>query len=282
MNRTVVAPEAEVLDLHRRRAGERVEAVQHALRLARVVPEVNSSWASASGAGARAAIAVGVGRSWRRAPSARSCHCTPRRAAAGRRLAGAADHEHVLDAPRPSVVGASSTCGLGQVVAAAEARRGRPTPAPASGAARATTSRSRKIGISGQQTAPIRSARQRQHDELAPVRQLVGDRLAGLARRARSSSDAGPVGRRVQLAPGPGPGRRRRGRRRSRSPCGRSRAQRRDPVGDRDLRRLVDRDRLDRAGSASPAAGGARSAPLRSSSTSVEPDRASCRRGTAG
>ena len=203
-----------------------------------VVPDVNSSWAIASDFGARAAIASGSAFSCSVAV-ARSRHCMPVRDS--RSTCSPAPATSTCSTARPSS-SASSDLGLGQVVAPAEAlghdEHARLRAAQRVGHLAAPEDRHERAahGADAQR-------RDRQHDELAPVRQLVGDRLARLHAEAQQQRRR-PVGGLVQRAPAP----------RAR-PVGADVDDRRlrralacpaaHPLGDRDLGRLVDRDRLD-------------------------------------
>ena len=233
----VVAPEPQVLDLHRRRAGERVEAVQDALGLAGR-PRREQQLGDRVGLRRAGGDRLGVGLLL----LGRRREVVPLHAGARQQvdvLTGAG-HEHVLDG-EAFLVG-QQRLGLGQVVAPAEAlghdEHARLRAAQRVGHLAAPEDRHERAahGADAQR-------RDRQHDELAPVRQLVGDRLARLHAEAQQQRRR-PVGGLVQRAPAPrarpvgADVDDRRLRRALASPAA-------HPLGDRDLGRLVDRDRLD-------------------------------------
>ena len=152
-----------------------------------VVPDVNSSWAIASGFGARAAIASGSAFSCSR----RRREVVPLHAGARQQvdvLAGAR-HEHVLDGERPLLVGEQRRCGLGRW-SRPRKRSGRPARAPSSGAARRpprARGRSASAGSTRRRSSCARASGRRTRPSSAAGRR----RSRPAARRARSSSVAG-------------------------------------------------------------------------------------------
>ena len=210
----VVAPEPQVLDLHRRRAGERVEAVQDALGLAGR-PRREQQLGDRVGLRRAGGDRLGVGLLL----LGRRREVVPLHAGARQQLdvLAGAGHEHVLDGR-----------GLPRRPAASGSRTG----GRARGSARATTNTraferrsawdtSRRPEDRHERAAHGADAqrRDRQHDELAPVRQLVGDRLARL--HAEAQQQRRRAGRRPRPARSSSTrASRRRGRRRSPSPSG--------------------------------------------------------------